>query len=125
MAFAAKVASSAPVKQLADIPKWQLALRRWAYKLSNFGRMGVYTDDILIVTPEIEEALKRLPQDVLDARNFRLTRALHLSQHKEYLPKSEQHTWDDDVRYLNPYIEQVRRENIQKESWAKIEKGDK
>ena len=38
---------------------------------------------------DMREALKRLPQDVMDERKARLTRALFLSTRKIVLPKEE------------------------------------
>ena len=46
-------------------------------------------DDTLEETPEVKEALRRLPKKVLDERQFRVTRALYLSMKKEVLPKAE------------------------------------
>ena len=39
---------------------------------------------------DVDEALKRLPQDEVDARNQRLKRAMDLSLKHEYLSKSLQ-----------------------------------
>ena len=50
---------------------------------------GLWRDDLLHETPAVQEALKRLPQDVLDARNFRMVRAGYLDLRKDILPKEE------------------------------------
>ena len=57
--------------------------------LTNFMSTGLYYDDCLYETSEVQEALRRLPQPVLDDRNFRMQRALHLSLTKKILPKDE------------------------------------
>ena len=46
-------------------------------------------DDVLYETPDVEEALRRLPTHLVDERNFRITRALQLSGQKRILPKEE------------------------------------
>lgn len=51
--------------------------------------LGLMRDDVLYETPEVEEALRRLPRHLQDERNFRLVRALQYSGMKKYLPKEQ------------------------------------
>jgi len=51
-------------------------------------------DDIEDETPEVKEALRRLPRDVQEQRQYRITRALYLSMRKEILPKEEWTSYD-------------------------------
>ena len=46
-------------------------------------------DDIREENSEVLEAIRRLPKEVYDARNFRLIRALNLSNRKVVLPREE------------------------------------
>ena len=46
-------------------------------------------DDVLYETPDVEEALRRLPVQLVDDRNFRITRALQASGQKKILPKED------------------------------------
>lgn len=46
-------------------------------------------DDVLYETPDVEEALRRLPPKLLDDRNFRIIRAINLSGTKKILPRAE------------------------------------
>jgi ubiquinol-cytochrome c reductase subunit 7 len=46
-------------------------------------------DDVLYETPDVKEALRRLPSEVVDERNFRIIRALQLSGQKRILPKEQ------------------------------------
>ena len=46
-------------------------------------------DDCLHETPDVKEAIQRLPPDLYDARQFRISRAMYLSNRKEILPKDE------------------------------------
>ena len=58
-------------------------------------------DDVLYETPDVEEALRRLPSKLVDDRNFRILRAIQLSGQKKILPKAEW-TKYDEVRLRIP-----------------------
>jgi len=51
-------------------------------------------DDTLRDTPEVKEAVRRLPKQVAEERQYRITRALYLSMRKEILPKDEWTSYD-------------------------------
>lgn len=74
-------------------------------------------DDVLYETPDVEEALRRLPANLIDERNFRITRALQCSGQKKILPKEEWTKYEEDVRYLQPYLNEVIKERLEKEAW--------
>lgn len=80
---------------------------------------GLLHNDCLYETPDVKEALKRLPTKLLDERNFRQYRALHLSMCHRILPENEWTKFEEDVRYLEPYLEEVRREREEREDWNK------
>ena len=46
-------------------------------------------DDLLHETPDVEEALRRLPQHLQDERIFRIVRAGYLDMNKIVLPKEQ------------------------------------
>ena len=50
---------------------------------------GLMRDDVLYETPDVKEALRRLPREVVDERTFRIIRALQLSGQKKILPKDQ------------------------------------
>lgn len=75
---------------------------------------GLLHDDCLYEHPDVAEAVHRLPQKIKDERNFRIERAIHASMLHEYLPKDQWTKYEEDVRYLEPYIEDVRREHQEK-----------
>ncbi|XP_050389301.1 cytochrome b-c1 complex subunit 7 [Patella vulgata] len=109
---------AAPIRRaVAEMPAWRKALQRWAYHKSNFGKLGLMIDDCLYETPEVKEAVSRLPADLYNQRVYRISRALNLSMRKDILPKEEQHTVDDDVRYLKPYLDEVKKEKAEKLEW--------
>merc|ERR1712071_324859 len=74
-------------------------------------------DEALYETPDVEEALRRLPTQLIDERNFLITRALQYSGQKKYLAKEEWTKFDEDVRYLQPYLTEVIKERLEKEAW--------
>ncbi|KZC09872.1 Cytochrome b-c1 complex subunit 7 [Dufourea novaeangliae] len=91
-------------------------LRKLVFNLSKFNRWGLYTHDVVDTrTPIIQEVLRRLPKDVLDARNFRIIRALQLDFLKTYLPREEWITYEQDLqyRYLQAYIHEIIAERIE------------
>ncbi|KAG6450490.1 hypothetical protein O3G_MSEX006630 [Manduca sexta] len=76
-------------------------------------------DDCLHETPDVQEALRRLPQHIVDERNFRIVRALQLSLQKTVLPKEEWTKFEEDKLYLTPIVDQVKKERLEKENWEK------
>lgn len=56
--------------------------------------LGLYYDDLLVVTPDVEKALARLPHDVKVERARRIKRAMDLSAKKKELPYDLQQSYD-------------------------------
>lgn len=84
----------------------------------NVHLLGLYRDDCLYEAhPDVQEALRRLPQHVIDERNFRIIRAMQLDITKKVLPKEEWIKYEDDVLYLTPIVKQVRIERLEREKW--------
>lgn len=75
-------------------------------------KYGLRYDDLLDPTGnmDIAMAMSRLPQEVLDARNQRLKRALDLSLKHVYLPKDLQAKQTPLEPYLRPMLRQVQAE---------------
>lgn len=95
------------------------AIQRWVYKSSGFNKYGLMRDDCLHENPDVKEALRRLPQDLVDARNFRMLRAVQLSIQKDILPKDQWTKLEDDTLYLTPIVNQVIKERQEREDWNK------
>lgn len=98
--------------------------KKWYFNISNYNKYGLYTDDIADedFTPEIAEAVRRLPGDQLHARSYRQIRAAQLEITKEHLPKEQWIAYEDDLangRYLQPYIQQVLAEWKEKADWER------
>ncbi|KPJ16421.1 Cytochrome b-c1 complex subunit 7 [Papilio machaon] len=95
------------------------ALKKWAYNLSGFNKYGLLRDDCLYENEDVQEALRRLPEHVVDERNFRIVRAVQLSIQKTILPKEEWTKYEEDKLYLTPIVEQVIKERQEREQWEK------
>jgi len=97
------------------------AFKRWAYYQNHYPKMGLLTDDILRMYPDVTEALRRLPADQKYARDFRISRAMSLSMQKDELPRSEWTTPENDTPYLQPYIKDVQDEMNEKKWWKTLQ----
>ncbi|CAG9135636.1 hypothetical protein JYU34_003293 [Plutella xylostella] len=95
------------------------ALQKWAYNLAGFNKYGLCRDDLLHENEDVKEALRRLPEHVIDERNFRIVRAMQLSLQKTILPKEEWTKLEEDQLYLTPIVEQVKKERTERENWEK------
>ncbi|KAF2367066.1 Cytochrome b-c1 complex subunit 7 [Trinorchestia longiramus] len=95
-------------------------LSRWAFKLSGYNKLGLYRHDLLYETPDVEEAVRRLPADKVDERNWRIVRAFQLDITKTILPKEEWITYEDNFKngsYLTELLKQVEFERKEREAW--------
>lgn len=58
--------------QCENKKSWGFILRKLAFEWSGYNKYGLYTHDVICYDdPVVCEALRRLPVDMLDARNFR------------------------------------------------------
>lgn len=116
------------------------AFGKWAYNLSGFNQYGkkylwssvwnvnselltstpgLHRDDCLYETEDVKEAIRRLPRKLYDERNYRIMRAIHLSMTKTILPKEEWTKYEEDTKYLEPYLQEVVKEREEREDWNK------
>ncbi|KAK2717330.1 cytochrome b-c1 complex subunit 7-like [Artemia franciscana] len=109
--------ASKVAKAVAQQGSFKQTLRKWVYNTMGFRQYGLWHDDCLYETGDVKEALRRLPTRLLDERQFRQQRAMQLSVCKEVLPKEQWTKFEDDIRYLTPYLEEVLREKKEKEEW--------
>uniref|UniRef100_A0A023F7W2 Cytochrome b-c1 complex subunit 7 n=1 Tax=Triatoma infestans TaxID=30076 RepID=A0A023F7W2_TRIIF len=101
------------------LPSWLDPLRKWAYNASGFNKYGLLHDDCLYDYDDVKEAVRRLPPDLLHSRNFRIIRAMQFAIQHDVLPKEQWTKFEEDVRYLQPYLDEVRREQEEKDEWDK------
>ena len=94
-----------------------LGFRKWYYNLCGFNKLGLMRDDTIYEDDDVKEALQRLPENMYNDRTFRLKRALDLSMRQQILSKDQRTTYEEDIPYLTPYLEEVIRERKEKEEW--------
>lgn len=96
------------------------AFQQFCYNLSGFNKYGLWRDDLLDDSePEVKEALKRVPENIVDERNYRILRAVQLSIQKDILPKEQWTKLEDDKLYLTPCLRQVLKEKAEQDEWNK------
>merc|ERR1711936_759895 len=118
--LATRPASSTVISNRSFVNMVQL--KKWAFNASGFNQYGLYHDDALYENDDVKEALRRVPQTILDERAFRIQRAVQCSVMKTVLPKDQWPTYEEDRakgRYLQPYLEEVKAERLEREAWAK------
>lgn len=77
--FRTKLGMLAKVTPMMKHPKrpekknsWTFMMSKLVFNLAGYNRYGLYSDDVIYHdSPVVKEALRRLPKEVLDARNFR------------------------------------------------------
>lgn len=57
--------------------------------LSKYLKYGLLTDDLVRDNELTDEALRRLPKEVYQERQFRLARAINYSANKDVLPQDQ------------------------------------
>ncbi|XP_071534865.1 cytochrome b-c1 complex subunit 7-like [Panulirus ornatus] len=113
---------AAASKSVGFLAQAHNSLKRFVFRASGFNQLGLYHDDCLYENADVQEALRRTPQAVLDERNFRMQRALQLSMTKTILPKDQWISYEEDRekgRYLQLYLEEVIKERKEREQWNK------
>jgi len=83
-----------------------------------YRQYGLRYDD-LIDTHDAAEAVRRLPLGLQEERSMRLKRALDLNLKNLRLPQEHWTKEAEDVHYLRPYLNQVHKENLERESFRK------
>ncbi|XP_062424537.1 cytochrome b-c1 complex subunit 7 [Rhea pennata] len=111
-----KMAARAPVSGGGRLLE---SIRKWYYNAAGFNKLGLMRDDVLYEDDDVKEALKRLPEPLYNERIFRMKRALDLSLKHQILPKEQWVKYEEDKRYLEPYLKEVIRERLEREAWNK------
>lgn len=93
-------------------PRYQAAVG------SSLRKYGLRYEDLMDHEHDLDvnEALRRLPQDVVDARNQRIKRALDLSMKHAELPKELQAVQTPFESYLQATLDVVRAERAEREA---------
>ncbi|KOX78137.1 Cytochrome b-c1 complex subunit 7 [Melipona quadrifasciata] len=93
------------------------SLQKWAFDAAGWNQYGLHKDDLLYEDEDVTEALRRLPPHLVEERNFRLIRASQLDCQKKLLPKEQWTKFEEDIEYLSPYVDEVKRERAEREQW--------
>uniref|UniRef100_A0A8C0J3G3 Cytochrome b-c1 complex subunit 7 n=1 Tax=Chelonoidis abingdonii TaxID=106734 RepID=A0A8C0J3G3_CHEAB len=94
-------------------------LRKWYYNAAGFNKLGLMRDDTIYENDDVKVALKRLPENLYNERLFRIKRALDLSMRQQILPEEQWVKYEEDKKYLEPYLKEVIRERLEREEWDK------
>lgn len=108
------------------------AAARYFFKADGYNKYGLYHDDLIggynnTVQPMVAEAYRRLlidQPDLHDQRVYRGLRATQLKIQKKFLPEEERPTFEEDMtkgRYLQPYLEQLHREEQEKKEFEALD----
>eukprot|EP00468_Gymnochlora_sp_CCMP2014_P011028 CAMPEP_0167757996 /NCGR_PEP_ID=MMETSP0110_2-20121227/10229_1 /TAXON_ID=629695 /ORGANISM="Gymnochlora sp., Strain CCMP2014" /LENGTH=106 /DNA_ID=CAMNT_0007644235 /DNA_START=24 /DNA_END=344 /DNA_ORIENTATION=+ len=96
---------------------WKWGMEAYSKRIfKDLDKYGLRYDDLLIETdPDVITAINRLPARERALRQMRLKRALDIELKHSYIPvhmrgKQGPH------RYLTPFIEQARKERLEKEN---------
>merc|ERR1712001_521437 len=111
------VVHSRNVITMESIP---FGIRKWMFNTSGYCQYGPYKDDLIVDNEITDEAIRRLPLELQDERNFRLIRAQQLEMMKTVPPKEQWVTYEEDLehgRYLQDLIEEVEKELEEIEEW--------
>eukprot|EP00127_Corallochytrium_limacisporum_P006995 Clim_evm3s240 gene=Clim_evmTU3s240 len=93
------------------------AMSKWAINASGYRKYGLTMDDILMEDDNVREAIRRLPANEIDERNFRHKIAIDCSMKHQILPKDQQTTDETDRRYLKDILAQVEKESDERDRW--------
>ncbi|GMH44845.1 hypothetical protein BSKO_12797 [Bryopsis sp. KO-2023] len=104
-------------RMIEPVFKWA-AKRYQAAVATELKKYGLRYDDLLdpLEDLDVNEAINRLPQEVVDGRTERLRRAMDLSMKHTYLPNDLQAKQTPFEHYLQDTLAKVREENNERYS---------
>lgn len=108
----------------ADLTWWEkvdklMVTRRW--QRNYYRQLGLLHDDLISDEDAIViEAINRLPKEIREARERRIAKAFDLQLHSTELPESEWTKMEDDVPYLQTYINWVQHEIEERDAQSMV-----
>ena len=84
-----------------------------------FCLVGLVHEDLIRETDMVQEAICRLPEEQLQARNFRFARAINASAKKGTLPAAQRTKPEEDGEYLTPVLRKLEQEQQDLIDWDK------
>ncbi|KAF0410763.1 14 kDa subunit of cytochrome bd ubiquinol oxidase [Gigaspora margarita] len=89
--------------------------------IAGYRQLGLRYDDILDDENDTaREALKRVSPKEQDLRNYRIRTAFQLTLQHNILSKEKWTKPEDDVRYLSPHLDEVVKEEEEREAFDAI-----
>ncbi|KAI0721537.1 cytochrome b-c1 complex subunit 7 [Cerioporus squamosus] len=107
------VSVASTIRRNRTLYAWVKPIADWYANAAGHRKVGLKYDDLLVEErPDVERALARLtPREQYD-RAFRFKRASQCSV---------VHDPEEDVRYLKPHVEEVVKEDLERQKWDNIE----
>ncbi|KAJ7325648.1 hypothetical protein OS493_029512 [Desmophyllum pertusum] len=94
------------------------AFHQWYIYACGYRQLGLRKGDLLNEDdPDVVEAIKRLPNEEKDLRNFRIKRALDCSMKHVLLPEELWTKHEEDKMYLQPYMDLIKKERVERAMW--------
>ena len=84
---------------------------------SGYRKLGLLREDLLAETPNVTEAIRRLPSEVREARARRILVALDCSLKNKELPSEQWITPEQDKLYLAPYLKEIYEEKLYRQNY--------
>eukprot|EP01114_Cavostelium_apophysatum_P003083 TRINITY_DN12814_c0_g1_i1.p1 TRINITY_DN12814_c0_g1~~TRINITY_DN12814_c0_g1_i1.p1 ORF type:complete len:143 (+),score=16.82 TRINITY_DN12814_c0_g1_i1:48-431(+) len=91
----------------------------WWSPYQYYKKYGMFRDDRQPQSKVLDEAIRRLPFDTLQRRNFRIKRAFDLDMKHNELPENEWTQPHQDVEYLAPYMARVEFEQRERDAYRR------
>jgi len=80
----------------------------------HLNKYGLRYEDLILETPDVQEALRLLPKEEKILRHRRILRASDLQSKHEELPKHIQEIQNPFNNYLSPYIAKVQKKRLER-----------
>ncbi|EDO37154.1 predicted protein [Nematostella vectensis] len=99
--------------------KVSAAFREWYIYACGYRQIGLKREDLIIEDSDVAEAVRRIPEEERNLRNFRIVRAIDTTMKMKWLPEELWTKPSEDVPYLDPVIQKVKAERKERELWDK------
>jgi len=106
------------IKSSRTLSKYVKPIASWYADLAGYRQIGLKYDDLLVEeNPTVQRALNRLTTREKYDRAYRLKIASQASVAHKPLPKEQWVPANEDKRYLKPHVEEIVRENEERQVW--------
>ncbi|XP_047378785.1 cytochrome b-c1 complex subunit 7-like [Sciurus carolinensis] len=102
---------------IAASGRWLDGIRKWY--AAGFNKLGLMRDDTIYEDEDVQEATRRLPENLHNDRMFLIRRARDLTMRQQILPKEQWTKYEEDKFYLELYLKEAVQERKEREEWEK------